>query len=425
MRKSLLLLLTLVMCISSMSVAGVATGAEPVEFSFWTHVEQHVNWWKWAEDTWNTNHPEQPVKFNCEVVPDMAAKLMVLLNAGEGAPDFADIVINDFSSFLRGEEIPFVPLTDIIEPVKENFVQARLDNYLRDGDYYAVDWHVGAAVMYYNTELLEQAGIDYKAITTMDDFKAAGKKFVEATDKPWITFETDDPWSFYGWVSQLEGDYFDVNGRCTLNSAENVRVLTWMRELIDEGIAIVTPGGWYHSEEWFAFFNNGGAACIQFPVWYMGRFTDYMPDLQGKIKIALLPRWDEGGHRSAAMGGTGTAISKQCKNIDLAKRFMAESKLGYEGNVKYWTVLGFDPIRWDTWNDEEVLAENKYTQYFEQDIFPVILEAKDEFAPTNMPLNFSRCLKELTENVFFQVLDEKSLTPEEALTLAAEAVNGD
>ena len=62
--------------------------------------------------------------------------------------------------------------------------------------------------------------------------------------------------------------------------------------------------------------NGGGAASISMPFWYLNRFTDYMPDLAGKMKVAPMPLWADGGHKSAQMGGTGTAVALEISTGD-------------------------------------------------------------------------------------------------------------
>ncbi|RUU68336.1 extracellular solute-binding protein, partial [Mesorhizobium sp. M7A.F.Ca.MR.362.00.0.0] len=68
------------------------------------------------------------------------------------------------------------------------------------------------------------------------------------------------------------------------------------------------------------------------------------PDLKGKIVIKPMPAWSEGAPRSAGMGGTGTVVTNQSKDPDVAKKFLAYAKLSKEGNIEIWKQLGFDPI---------------------------------------------------------------------------------
>ena len=71
----------------------------------------------------------------------------------------------------------------LLNLIKIQYVESRLNLYSKDGDIYGLPTHVGATVAFYNTELLEEAGIDYTTIKTWDDFKEAGSKYYEATGK--------------------------------------------------------------------------------------------------------------------------------------------------------------------------------------------------------------------------------------------------
>ncbi len=73
-------------------------------------------------------------------------------------------------------ETQLVPYNDIVEPHKDKIVQSRLDIYAKDGQYYGLPYHVGASVIYYNMEILEQAGVNPEDIKTSDDFKEAGRR---------------------------------------------------------------------------------------------------------------------------------------------------------------------------------------------------------------------------------------------------------
>ena len=69
--------------------------------------------------------------------------------------------------------------------------------------------------------------------------------------------------------------------------------------------------------------NGAGVASVIMPLWYMGRFTDYCPDLDGKMAIYPIPVWNEGDTREVLQGGTGTSVIKGTENEQLAKDFLA------------------------------------------------------------------------------------------------------
>lgn len=295
-----------------------------------------------------------------------------------------------------------------------------LDIYKKNGNYYGIDYHVGAPVMFYNTEILGQAGIKPEDIKTWNDLHEAGKKVKEKTGKPIITFETNDSWCYYIMITEQKSDYFDRDGKCIINNDVNKKTLKFMLDMINDGTAATTPGGGFHTEEYYKFMGNGGAASMLLPFWYMDRFTDYMPQLKGKMAISTIPVWED-GDVAPVFGGTATSITTQCQNQDLAKRFLFDAKISPEGAVQIWNVLGFDPLRWDVWTTDAMKKPNKFTEYFGDDIFDVVLKMKDNFYTTNITDdNFSKANDLIGKNVLFKALGDKKQTPEQALDAAAK-----
>jgi arabinosaccharide transport system substrate-binding protein len=270
---------------------------------------------------------------------------------------------------------------------------------------------------------LGQAGINASDIVTWNDLHEAGKKLLAATGKPIITFETNDAWSYYIMTGEKGGDYFDASGNCVIDSATNADTMKFMLEMLADGTAVTTPGGWFHGEEYYGYVGQGGSAYMLICLWYMGRFTDFMPDLAGKIQIAPPPVWDESSVYPV-FGGTGTSITAQSANPDLAKRFLADAKISKEGAAKIWSVLGFDPLRWDIWETDVMKEPNKYTDYFGPDIFDQVLKMKDKFHPANVTASpqFSQANTLMASDILFTVLGEKSATPEEALSRAKQEI---
>jgi arabinosaccharide transport system substrate-binding protein len=107
-----------------------------------------------------------------------------------------------------------------------------------------------------------------------------------------------------------------------------------------------------------------------------------MPDLKGKIKVAPMPTWTDGGHKTAQMGGTGTAVIKTSPNMEVAKKFLAFAKLSKEGNIQIWKILGFDPIRKDVYGTPELSEPNPFFDYFGNDMFDVVSSMLDDVPNT-------------------------------------------
>lgn len=430
MKKSLIILLSTVLLLSvlllgcgSTKTSTAKTGdTKPTTLNFWTFQELHKGFMDDAVVTWNKNHPDKPIVLKTDVYPydEQHNKLLIALQSGTGAPDIVDIEISKFANFLKGSKPGLVELNDVVDPIKDKLIMGRMENYAKDGKYYGIDYHVGTEVMYYNKELFDQAGININDIVTWDDYIAAGKKVVEKTGKPMTTIETTEHWSYYPLINMQGSDLLDKNGDVIIDNEINIKTLQMLKDMLyKDKIAVPTPGGFHHSEEYWAWMNKGNAASVWMPMWFMGRFVQYMPDLKNKMVIRPMPIFP-GGKKSAGMGGTGTAVTTQSKNIELAKQFLAEAKLSKEGSIKTWTLLGFDPIRSDAWSDPAMSASNKYTEYFGADIFNTLKSVIGDIGSINVGAKFPNAITLLQKNVCFKVLKEQSQTPEQALQEAAD-----
>lgn len=398
--------------------------AEATSLTFWTFQDLHLDFMTDAVESWNAANPDRQINLEASVYSydDTHNNLLIALQSGTGAPDIVDIEIGRFANYLKGTP-QLVPLNDVIEPLEDKMIMSRFENYAKDGNYYGIDYHVGMMVIFYNTEICDAAGVDIDAIKTWDDYVAAGKTVVAKTGKPMTTLEIQEHWSYYPLETEAGTDWLGPDGSVTLDSQENIDVLQFLYDMMYvDKIAVAAPGGFHHAEEYYGFMNAGGAASMWMPEWYLNRFTDYMPDLSGKIAVRPLPRWTEDGPYAAGMGGTGTAITAQCENQDLAKEFLAYAKLSEEGAIKCWTILGFDPLRWDVWSSDAMKAENKFTEYYGTGIFDMLsnLRSEVEIPSINISEKYPNAQTLVQSSVVFKVLSEQSMTPEEALKAAAE-----
>lgn len=393
---------------------------KPVKLSLWTFQDLHKKYYEKTAEIWNKKNPNQPIELTVDSYPnaEMHNKLLIALQSGVGAPDIADININFFQNFLKGD-IQLVELNKVIEPEKDKFIQSRFDIYSKGGKYYGIDFHVGATVVYYNKEIMDKAGVNLDSIVTWSDYIEAGKKVVAATGKPMTAFEVTDQRPFWPMIVQRGSDYLDKNGGVTLDNDINIKTLNSMQDMINKDkIAIPMPGGNTGSEEFFTFMNKGGMGSLIMPMWYMGRLITYMPDLKGKIVVRPMPVWEKGNTRSAGMGGTGTAVTKQSKNQDAAVNFLAFAKLSKESNIRIWQELSFDPIRWDVWNAPELQQPDPY--FSNEKVFNILLNMKDEIKSPNMSELSSAAQDIVKSNVMFKSLKEQSQSPEQALKAAAD-----
>lgn len=387
------------------SVLDAGAGENATELSYWTFVELHGQHFEKMLEKWNAANPDRQIKLNVSVMPydDMHNKLSIAVQTGVGAPDIADIELGKYPDFMKGTP-QLEPLDDVVKPYKDTVVQSQLDLYSKDGTVYGLSTHVGATVAFYNTEILKEAGVDYKTIVTWDDFKKAGMQVYEKTGKHMGTADTSATWQESMMLAQQKADFTDDAGNPKVNSDAMVKGLSILKDLQDNNVLATIAGGQPDTEEAYGEFNSGNYATAFMPLWQMSRYTNYMADLSGKIAIAPLPVIEKGMPRSYGGGGTATVVTKTAKDVQLAKEFIAYAKLSLDANIEIWNTLGFDPINMDVWDMKDVThnPENKFVKYFVNNPFDVLNEIKNEIqliksTPASPTINNVLCTVTLNE----------------------------
>lgn len=407
------------------TVIDAGAGEDAIELDYWTFAELHGQHFETMLKKWNEENPAKQIKLNVTVMPydDMHNKLLIAVQTGEGAPDISDIELGRFPDFLAGDEVPLESLNDVVAPYKDKLVQSRLDIYSKDGTVYGFPTHVGASVAFYNTEILEEAGVDYTTIKTWEDFKQAGIQVYEKTGKYMGTADTSATWQASMICAQQGTDLTDADGNPQVNSPEMIKGLEMLKDLQDNNVIQTIAGGQPDTEEAYGEFNQGNYVCQFMPLWEMSRYTNYMSDLSGKIAIAPIPVFEEGQPRSVGLGGTGTVVTKSSKNVQLAKDFLAYAKLSEDANIEIWKTLGFDPCNMEVWDMEEIThdSSNQFIQYFINNPFDVLNEIRDEIkgiksVSASPTINNILCTETL--NAIFE--DGQDVT--EALNAAQETI---
>ena len=369
---------------SSGEEVGMETGAgeDASQMTMWTFVELHGQFYEDMLQRWNEENPDKQINVKLNVMPydDMHNKLTLALQSGEGAPDMVDIEIGKFPSYLQGE-VQFMDLTSYVDPYRDDIVSSRLDIYSKDGKNYGIPTHVGATVAFYNTEILEEAGVDYTTIKTWDDYKAAGEK-VKAIGKIMGCAETNNAAIYDTMLAAQGSDKTDEDGNPTLDTPESIKALTTIQELVQAGIDQTIPGGHPDTEEGYGALNQGDYACVIRPLWMTSRYINYMDNLNQKIAMAPYPVFDEETFgQSYGGGGTGTVVTLEAAEPELAAEWLCWAKLGEVGNEQIWNVLGFDPCNMALWEDEELThnPDNPINAYFLTNAFDVLNQVKNDF----------------------------------------------
>ena len=189
-----------------------------------------------------------------------------------------------------------------------------------DGVHYGAPVDNGTAIMAYRVDLLEQAGYtidDMKGIT-WEKFLEVGKAVYEKSGKALLSMDgsgNDLPYM----MLQAEGVSLWKDGKPFIVGNEKLRrVVELLIEMEKEHVLIL-------SNDWTGYTNEtimqDQVAGVLNGNWIIPTMTQ-VADNAGKWQITTMPTLD-GGEGYATNGGSSLYITGNCKNVDLAKKFLA------------------------------------------------------------------------------------------------------
>ncbi len=406
----------------------------------WTFVELHGQHYGNMVEKWNEENPDRKIEITCTTYPygDMHTKLLTSLEAGTGAPDICDVEIGQFPNVVKGLDTWLVPLDDYAAPYMATMVPARMEVYAgSDGHYYGAPYHVGATVMYYNVVAMAEAmGISEDEVTakidsvvTWDDYAALGQEYVDAVateGKYWTSVDTGGvDWQ---WIAMAEygEDWtggFDGKANVELDSVK--KMLTMEQNWVNSGLAEVSPDG--HVDLEAGFQNILDHNIVSFPkaMWYMSRFTNYMPEEKGNWYIAKCPVFEAGQPCSVGVGGTGTVVTQQSADKELAAEFLCWAKMSDEGEQLIWDNLGFDVCNTAMWTEPSFATnmDNQYNAYFRNLPYEVLASIGMDNIGKIYSVAISPTINEQMCNVTLNDILENGVSVDEALKTAQDVID--
>src|SRR5687768_5956649 len=280
-------------------------------------------------------YPNVTVNFREFPFAQMHDKLLAALVSGQGAPDIAEVEIARFSQFLKGERVPFVPLTERIGAEIDNIYKpAASDPWSWGGEIYGLGNELNAVVLTYRKDLLDELGVE-TPFETWDQVIEAGKQVV--ADGETKTFAVHDI-AFGDWfqMAQHAGtSLFDAEGNYQGDNALSVEAMQFLHDLVYEhqiaGIAPADAQNDWFGPAYFAAFKANKFTMLYGPPWHIGRLQIDVPEQEGKWAAQRLPTGLGESRPTANFGGTGQCITEQSQYADICYDLIAAGNLSVEG----------------------------------------------------------------------------------------------
>jgi arabinosaccharide transport system substrate-binding protein len=257
----------------------------------------------------------------------LQGRLQSALQVGAAVPDMVELLDGTMGVFTKGpiDGVGFVDLTQRVRSsgLHDQLVTSRFKKWSSRDHIFALPHDVHPVMLAYRRDLVEQLGIDVSRLTTWDEFCRVGRDVSKRDDDHngipdhyMLDLPTDGGDALRLLLVQRGGNFFDADGEVTFDSEEAVDVICWYVKQIQGDTRIAFPCGW--GQNLSKAMLDGLCLFYICPDWRTAQFEADVPSLSGKLALMPLPAWEPGGRRTTTWGGTGLAITKQCKNPDLA-----------------------------------------------------------------------------------------------------------
>ena len=134
-----------------------------------------------------------------------------------------------------------------------DFFPAFLEANTWDGVLYSLPFNKSVQVLYYNKDLLDQAGVGVPR--TMDELADAVREVKAKTGVPGLALRPDID-TFAAYFCAFGGEWLDASGNPAFDGEAGVRAIRFIQELVADGSAY-TFDGWLDEE-----FNKGNMAMF-------------------------------------------------------------------------------------------------------------------------------------------------------------------
>ena len=223
----------------------------------------------------------------------------------------------------------------------EDFGAEKLSYSTVGGKHYGVPVDNGTAIMAYRTDILEECGYkieDMKGIT-WEKFLEVGKEVYAKTGKALLSMDgsgNDLPYM----MMQAEGESQFKDGKAFIAGNEKLaRIISILCEMVKEHVLILANDWTGYTNETIMQDQVAGVLNGNWIIPTMSQVTDNT----GKWEITTLPTLN-GGEGYAANGGSSLYITANCKNPELAKKFLAYTFGGstqtYDNALRTGGVIG-------------------------------------------------------------------------------------
>ncbi|MEU0245421.1 sugar ABC transporter substrate-binding protein [Streptomyces sp. NPDC006235] len=296
-------------------------------------------------------------------------------------------------------------LTDIIEPVKDDFNPADIKSHTVDGKIYGVRMIDDPQFFFYRKSMLDKAGV--KVPTTLDELMEAAAKLTTGKVKG-LYLGNDLHNIINPMIWSAGADTLNEKNEIAYHTPAVIEGIKKMRKLFTSGDLLLGAP----TESWDPSSFNQGLCAIQWcGMWAMPAIQDALGDDWG---VFPFPKTVDSGKQSVYNGGWSMFVNAKSKNVDAAKEYVKWLWIDQKQYQEDWaTSYGFHiPPRTSLAKSADKLKSGNAAEG---------VKLFNEFGHFDN-IGWTQAMITALEDVFANSV-RKSMDPEKALDKADAAVN--
>lgn len=343
--------------------AAPAAGAAALQF--WDMVwgpPEYIDTCKKVVDQFNQEHPDINVTYQSNPWSSWPQVFTTAVGSGT-APDIS--TGGGYQAIQFYPDGAILPLDEVAgELGPDAFAPGHLEALKYEDHYVGLPWGIDIRIPYYRKDLFEAAGVTPP--TNWDELRAALKALTTG-DQYGFAFAGNSPigWQqLFSFMFNNDGGLFAESGELDVLNERNVEALTFVSDLIKDGV--IHPGSaGFADADLLKAFSSGSAAMMIFSP----GAEDRVPEVKDQVEL-LAPLTGPHGDKGTLAFGNNLMIYSQTKNPEATKTFL-----------QWWSANSL-PI-WTEGHCGNLPARMSIAQdgYFQDNVF--LKRTLDEWVPVS------------------------------------------
>ena len=395
MKKLISLLLTAVLACSMLGSAAYAEEASgDVTIWYYWETEGHQKALNHIIEEFNGS--QDSITVEAKYVP--FADFKKQLSIGASADELPDLVILDNPDHAAYAAMGiFADITDKFDV--SNYYEGPVNSCTLDGKLYGVPFGSNDLVLFYNEDMLKEAGCEVP--TTWDELLEVAK--ATTTDSVFgfahcALQNEEGTFNFLPWVWSTGATSYEIN------SEGGIKALNFEKELVDSGAMTKEAINWTQGDTMHQFIAGNLAMMIN-GTWQIPTMREEVPDLNWNV--APIPQDKE---QASGLGGENYAVIAG-GNEDAAVKFL-EFATTPETCLYMMNAMGYISA-------DSTIAEN---QFEGDEVYQVFVDEM-QYAHARGPLPEWPSISDAISLAFNKVITGES-TPEDAAAEAQATIDG-